>query len=292
MIGNYTASLIVSVYKGASQLRCLLDALSYQSRSDFEIIISEDGCAPEMRDIVLSQSRINQSRIKHLTQDDRGFRKNKALNRAVHASNTERLIFIDGDCIPSVHFVQEHIGALDISPLCTGRRVELGAIVSNRLLTHPRWIESLSLPAGLSRAAPSLLFDKTKNIESGIYSRLLQRLHPKQSIDLLGCNFSCSKDLLMELNGFDERYESPGLGEDSDIQVRADKLGIKPRNLKFLATLFHLHHDRQYTVSSENQEKFKQAVEGGQHRCLNGLDQYLYDCRESVEPLKEARRTA
>ena len=40
------ATLIISVYKNLDNLRCILESLKYQSRNDFEVIVSEDGQDP------------------------------------------------------------------------------------------------------------------------------------------------------------------------------------------------------------------------------------------------------
>ena len=48
-------------------------------------------------------------RIKHTWHPDKGFRKNKILNQAILASESDYLIFIDSDCVPHSKFVEEHL---------------------------------------------------------------------------------------------------------------------------------------------------------------------------------------
>jgi GT2 family glycosyltransferase len=115
------------------------------------------------------------------------------------------------------------------------------------------------------------MLDGAKNPESGIRSKMLQRLAIKPTIDLVGCNFSCHKDALERLNGFNEEYTSPGLGEDSDLQERFKKIGVAPKSAKYLAPLFHLFHPRNYKVSEENQRLYLRTKESEVAHCGTGL---------------------
>ena len=46
--------------------------------------------------------------IVHISQEDRGFRKNKALNNALKIAKGNLLIFVDGDCILHHKFIEEY----------------------------------------------------------------------------------------------------------------------------------------------------------------------------------------
>jgi hypothetical protein len=66
------------------------------------------GRARETRDVIQRHARLLPVSLSHVWQPDDGFRKARALNRAVVRSSCAHLIFSDGDCIPSRTFVQEH----------------------------------------------------------------------------------------------------------------------------------------------------------------------------------------
>jgi hypothetical protein len=53
---------------------------------------------------------------------------------------------------------------------------------------------------------------------------------------------SLHKKALLLINGFDERYIHPTVGEDDDIECRLKNAGFKVKNLKYLAIQYHLHH--------------------------------------------------
>jgi len=50
---------------------------------------------------------------------------------------------------------------------------------------------------------------------------------------------------MLKINGFDERYEAPSIGEDSDIQFRLELAGIKIKSLNNAAVQYHLYHKLQ-----------------------------------------------
>ena len=62
------------------------------------------------------------------------------------------------------------------------------------------------------------------------------------------------------MNGFNEEYEQPGIGEDTDLQWRLEQIDVSITDAKFMANLFHLHHDRTYGLSPRNVEIFDQTV--------------------------------
>ena len=265
------STIIVSVYKDAVALKLIVDALLKQTTNDFEVIISEDGLSNIIKDCVdsFSQSGLD---IQHLTQEDDGFRKNIALNRAIKSSNTEHLIFIDGDCVPHPAFIEAHQQYASPGIASTGRRLELGETISNDLRNGAKRFNRLTNRLSYLLNIPALLYDRAKNIESGTYSKILHALTKEKEIRLLGCNFSCNKNDLLKINGFNEDYLSPGIGEDSDIDWRLVKSGVKIMNVKFSAIQYHLDHPRTYSVSEKNKELLEQTIKSGNCICSNGIN--------------------
>ncbi len=116
-----------------------------------------------------------------------------------------------------------------------------------------------------------LLLDKAKNIESGIYSNFLQLFTANDETRLLGCNFSCNKKDLININGFNEEYLAAGTGEDSDINWRLVKYGVKIKKVKFSAIQYHLYHPRSYGISENNIALFEKTKKSNSYTCTEGL---------------------
>ena len=99
-------SVIISHYDKIDNLSIILDAFKRQSCTDFEIIISEDGKNNKTKKI-LKKLRYFFT-IKHTSQKDIGFRKNRVLNKSIKIAEGNFIVFIDGDCIPHMHFIKEY----------------------------------------------------------------------------------------------------------------------------------------------------------------------------------------
>ncbi len=268
---TFRASIIISIYKDVEALDLILHALSLQTCRDFEIIVSEDGEDPAVA--AYMATRVSPT-VQHLTQPDIGFRKNRALNRAILAAHSDRLIFIDGDCVPHPAFIESHLKVVAPGITATGRRVELGPDFSTRLRKHQLELADFVAPLNYLRAIPALKRDSTKNYEYGLSLPLLQRLFEKRAIRLVGCNLSIHRDDLLKINGFNEDYQSPGIGEDSDIDWRLQMAGVTIRNVKFSAVQFHLYHPRGYTVSDKNMQLLQESQQAGRYICTHGISQH------------------
>lgn len=272
------ASLIISVYNNVEALHAIFLALNHQSENNFEVIVSEDGTDQNIKQ-ALDNYKSLQIEITHLTQPDTGFNKNRALNRAVARAKSKYMIFIDGDCVPHRHFIKSHTYSSEPGYVCSGRRAEFGPRLSNLLLRFRFVYPLLNNFLFLTSLALLAKIDGAKNFEAGLYAPLLQRINKFKPIGILGCNFSCFKKDLININGFNEEYKSPGIGEDADIDWRLQKNGLKIKNIKFLAPVFHLYHEHKFQVSEENKYLFNKLVSSKEIVCENGINQY-------IEPLK------
>ena len=112
----------------------ILESLSKQTVVPDEVIVSEDGDSKGMSEYVCAvKNRYSNLNIIHSSQEDSGWRKNRALNRAVIASKCEYLIFIDGDCVPYDNFVEWHVKLAKKNSVLCGRRSEPGESISNKI---------------------------------------------------------------------------------------------------------------------------------------------------------------
>lgn len=268
------ASLIISVYKDIEALKCIFRALEFQTEKNFEIIVSEDGNSETMREFIAPYLEMLPA-IQHLSQEDQGFRKTRALNRAILAARSDYLIFIDGDCIPHRRFIESHVQERDSKRVCSARRLEMGKTFSTKLREDPDFIGELSSSTHYLRNLFRIHADGGKNPEAGFYSRLAHSLVKQKNPAIVGCNFSCTKEAMFVVNGFNEEFEAPGLGEDSDLEWRLLRAGYETKNIKFLAPLFHLYHDRVAFLEPKNVEIFNRTKLRDEWRCSNGLSQAL-----------------
>jgi GT2 family glycosyltransferase len=281
IIMSYKASLIISVYKETRFLKAVLDSLPYQTERNFEVIISEDGEDAGMKSFVDSYPFVND--YKHLTQEDVGWRKNKALNRAIAAASAEWLIFIDGDCVLHPRFIEYHLRHAGRKKILSAKKVKLNDNLSRMLLKDISAIKAMQ-----KKLFIELISVKKRDIgfiEEGVFLNpagpfgLIPSL--RRMRDLKGCNMSFSKSAASDINGFDEDYVNPLIGEDIDLSWRFRKAGYRICSLRNMAVQYHLNHKENWNPKRVNMDKMYAKIKTGEFFCLNGLNKY-----EGVESLK------
>ncbi len=235
-------SLSIAFYNNRRFFDLMIAAVLNQSTHDFELIISDDGSRPDI--VEHSQKTLEDLPIPamHLWHDDKGFRKNRMLNWAIHHSHSEYIIFIDQDCLPHPEFVNEHNQNKQNKKVLSGRRMELVPWLSAKLT--PEMIQNHFIENNLWWIIPAGSYKKDNNGPKGIYikSQWLRRLINNKERGLVGCNFSAYKEDLLSVNGFDWRYEGAGTGEDSDIDYRLQLKGITPFSFANAAVQYHVFH--------------------------------------------------
>lgn len=264
-------SLIVAVYNKPENLRLVFAACDRQSFREFEVIIADDGSGPAVKDTIAEAKNLYAFPIIHLWHDDNGWRKNTMLNNAIRASAAEYLAFIDGDCLPGKDFLLDHWNEREENKLLMGRRVE----------TSERWSKALTIDKVRSgefeRYGWSEWIDGLKGhslrVEDGIRipSRIMRTLLLRNVRGMLGSNFSVEKKHLHAINGFDELYNGPGCGEDSDIQYRLGLIGVTGKSMRNLAIQYHIWHPRTPT-SQACWDRFEMVKKSNEPQCEIGLN--------------------
>lgn len=271
-------SLIIAVYKDYEALGVILNQLRVQTYQDFEVIVAEDACSQEIHRILDTYDDLN---LTHLYQEDKGIRKMRSQNRAVNAATGEYLIFIDGDCIPYHNFIEAHVLSASEGTVLSGRRVNLGPKYSQGIRDGKISSEDVSRNY-LKHFFPIFLDGKEGHAESGfsfpvggIVDRfIISKL--SRSTSILGCNFSCYKDDIISINGFDESYGETAIGDDTDIEWRFLTYGMKLKSVKNFANVFHLYHEKRNRVFKDYDEKLelmRDRKQKGLFRAASGLDE-------------------
>ncbi len=263
-------SLIIAVYNKPENLRLALAACARQAFTEFEVIVADDGSGPAVREVVIEAQRLYAFPVVHLWHEDRGWRKNTMLNKGIRAARGEQLVFIDGDCLPSKYFLLDHWNEHKPSKALLGRRVE----------TSKRWSDALTIDkirtGEFERFGWNELLDGLKGdslrVEDGVRipSQILRKVLLRDVKGMLGSNFSVAKKDLVTVNGFDELYDGPGCGEDSDIQFRLSLIGVTGKSLRNLAILYHIWHPLT-RVSDPCWDRFQAVKKTKEPRCKVGL---------------------
>jgi len=256
-------TIIISYYKAIDNLKIILKALNFQSNNNFEVILSEDDFNQKTIDYISENKNSFKFEIHHLFQkEDNGFRKNNMLNKSILKAKSEKLVFIDGDCIPHKHFVREYKKIIKQGYFYSGRSVLLSEQLSKKIL-ETQLLNKLNLF--------TLFFSKSKHLKSGFYFPYFSLSYKKRG--LLGRNWGVCKKHLLDINGFDEDYITAGVGEDTDIAWRLSASGIGIKSVKNRAIVYHIFHKKSYTneIVKANLEIMKQKQSKNLVVCVNGI---------------------
>ncbi|MDA8099367.1 MAG: glycosyltransferase family 2 protein [Nitrospiraceae bacterium] len=272
-------SVIVPTYNRPKALELCLLSLSRQSVLPHEVLIADDGSGQETRDTVARLTRDLQHvfPVKHIWQDDIGFRKPRILNETVRNASGDYLIFLDGDCMAHRHFVRAHVAASSPDTILSGKRVEIGRNLTEKLLRNAKVINSFH---------PLLLWDaifggegKSRRVEEAIEirNRMVRKLLNRDFITddgVWGCNFSLSKELFYSINGCDEDFVDGSI-EDNDLGIRVLNQGKKLRTVRSLAIIFHLWHGSTWAFKNDkylhNKAILQRRIDKKETYCRNGI---------------------
>ena len=272
MRGELKAAVIVTTYNRPDALAAVLEGFREQDTHDFELLIADDGSTDETREVVEAYAKTAPHPVRHVWQEDEGFRAGAARNRALAQTSAAYVIFTDGDCVPPPFFVRRHL--------------ELAApgyfLAANRMLLTPEFTREVlarRIPVHRWRGARWLAAWMKRNV-----NRALPLLHlpdwrfrvsePERWAGVKTCNLSAWRSDLVRVNGFDERYSGWGL-EDSDLVIRLLHAGVKHKSARFAAPVFHLwHRENDRTRLPENQKQLDEILASERVEASVGLDRY------------------
>lgn len=265
-------ALIVTTYNRPDALAMVLDGYCRQSDHDFELVVADDGSKEDTADVVRQFARCAPFRVTHIWHEDRGFRAAAIRNRAVASSDADYVVFTDGDCVPSRHFVRVHKQLAEPGYFLGANRVLLSAGLTNRVLCRQvsihtwrvfDWVLSWS-KREVNRVLPLM------QLPDGPF----RKWRPDRWEGIKTCNFSAWRADLIRVNGLDESYEGWGL-EDSDLVIRLLHAGVKHKSARFAATVFHLWHSEQDRLRlADNQKRLDDLLSSSAVRAAVGLDQH------------------
>jgi glycosyltransferase involved in cell wall biosynthesis len=259
------ASVVVASYNDLAILPATLAAFARQSFRDFELILADDGSREDYGPTLKEWAPRVAQGIQHVKQQDRGFRRARILNRAIYVSRFDRLIFVDTDCLPHHHFVENHLRYLTPGTVITGRRVHL----ERSAIPAPSEILARGLRLGPGRLLMLWMRGKARVIEHGFVSPVL---YESSADRILGSNFSASKSDLQGVNGFNEQFEGWGF-EDGDLEFRLKLNGVRFRNLRNKVIQYHLRHAQRSEPDAHNREILERTMARRAPRAAVGLDE-------------------
>ncbi|HEY0589084.1 MAG TPA: glycosyltransferase family 2 protein [Pseudoduganella sp.] len=263
-----TISLIITTYNRPDALTAVVEACFAQDDRNFEIIIADDGSTNNTRETIAALQARSPVPMKHVWQEDIGFRAARARNLGTLAAQGEYIIFIDGDCVPQKDFIANHRRLAKRGYVVTGSRVLLSEAYTRRLLDQHLDIQRLGA------------LEKLKLYLTGNANKCLQTMLTLPDLGreskrftwrrIKSCNMAAWRSDLDLVNGFDESFTGWG-HEDSDLVLRLFNAGVLRKSGAFATEVYHLWHreakrdqesSNRKVVLQRAQDKTTQAVAG------------------------------
>lgn len=241
-----SCSVIITTYNSPHLLEKVLWGFESQTYQDFEVVIADDGSTSETADCIEQFRSRSRFPLKHVWHEDRGFRKTAILNKAIHSCQTEYLIFVDGDCVPTQHFVQRHLAAATPRRFVSATAFRLGpettaAVTQEDIQTQrvfsSRWMRAHGQPHSMRLYRRML---------EGPCGAIMDRVTPTR-LYWAGGNASAWKSDLIAVNGFDRRMRYGA--EDKELGERLRNSGVHPICRRHTIRCVHLDHGRGYVDS-------------------------------------------
>ena len=284
---NEQISVIVTTYNREDALGAALRGLERQTDRNFEIIVADDGSTEVTREFVAQRAARLDISLKHVWQENRGFRAAEIRNRAILASRGAYCIFLDGDCIPRPDFIAVHRRLAEPGWFVTGNRVLLSRDLTERILAQAieperwglgTWL-TLRARRKINRLAPLL------PLPAGI----LRKLRTSAWRGARSCNLAVWRSDLDWVDGFDAAFSGWGL-EDSDLLIRLLHAGLRRKDGNFATGVLHLWHpeaDRSYLL--ENQRRLDEIEASDRLRAIEGMSG-LEALQQAAAPTIRANR--
>ncbi|MBZ9818873.1 glycosyltransferase family 2 protein [Mesorhizobium sp. CA4] len=258
-------SIIVNTYNWPEALRLTLQSLACQTERRFEIIVADDGSRPDTAEMIEAFAHSAPFPVRHVWQEDTGFRRCAILNKAIAEASGAYLIFIDGDCILQPDFVAQHLALAEPNHLVTGSRILLGRELSNHLLAEGKWdyqvfrrnILGHRLNGGISKVVAlfvRLPSGRLRDYRSFVWRRIK------------GCNLACWKSDAICVGGFDETFIGWG-SEDIDFVFRMQDRGIIRRSGAWATEVLHIWHETgDRSRAAANTKIVRDRIAAARHR--------------------------
>lgn len=239
-------SVIITTYNSEEWLRKVLEGYCNQSEKLFEVVIADDGSTEKTKLVVDSFRNKFQFPIQHVWQEDKGFQKCQILNKAILKTNSDYLLFTDGDCIPRKDFIEKHLKFKEEGYFLSGGYFKLPMKTSLKIDTCDIEKQKCFSISWLVKNGVNKSFKLSKLTNIKLLASFMNWLTPtKRTFN--GHNTSCYKKDLIAVNGFNEEMQYGGL--DRELGERLFNLGVLSKQIRYAAVCLHLDHKRGYATT-------------------------------------------
>jgi glycosyltransferase involved in cell wall biosynthesis len=237
-------TVIISAHCKGRELECVLTGYARQTHRPDQIIVAQDGVDPAIGSAIAAvQAEGWQLPLLHQTQEQRGFGKYRALNRAILAACGDLLLFTDGDCIPRDDYVENYVRLMRRGIFLSGGShisIPEAYHLRNNLLAAVR--DQSLFSYGYLRAIPGFRKSASRLTRNRLLARTLDVLTQRDAFS--GSNSCAWRKDVLAVGGFDEQMAYGG--GDLNMGLRLNHIGVRGVRARHTLVSLHLDHGRNY----------------------------------------------
>jgi GT2 family glycosyltransferase len=235
-------SVVVSAHNNWVALDRTLLGFRCQTHAPAELWVAEDSRFKEVAKIVARHCTLAPWPVRHITQENRGYRKPIMMNRAFGDACGDFIVFTDADCVPRADLLETYArlarpgiflaggSHLSIPEAFHRERLTDTMITSQQVFDHG-WLE-----------AQGIMLSRWRLTRSRPLARTLDLLTARNSLN--GANTGAWKADILKVGGYDETMGYGG--EDRNFGYRMNHAGIRGVRARHSLVWLHLDHTRGY----------------------------------------------
>ncbi|QDV21777.1 glycosyltransferase [Aureliella helgolandensis] len=230
-------SVIVTTFNRPSYLQKVLASYLHQTRAPDELIVADDGSTDATESVIAGFTERAPFPILHAWQEHQGGpRLSHLRNLATRQTTGDYLIYTDGDCVASPHFVADHVRLARPDWFVQGKRAWVRYQAMDNFTGQESFLRKLWLCATNGLTKPHWLLHV-----AGI------AMENKSSEGIRSCNLGVFRENVVQINGWNEQF----LGfwrQDSEFALRLMRSGVRRHDALFSAMVYHLEHEKNLNI--------------------------------------------
>ncbi len=224
-------NVVIPTCNDDQRLALVLWGLTQQTTQDFEVIVVNDGGEDDTKDIIDSYKDVLNIQYKYLYPKSIEYRPSKARNLGIENCTHQRIVFIDGDVIPSSKLIESHAQYSDTDWMIIGprKRIKESALPHLYSMLKDGMITYYDIDKCVYVIDERLRLDKYKcgfnSLSRPIFDTFSYHNNLNFACMCHSMNISYPASIIRKLNNFSEEYDGMLHGEDHDLAIRFIKAG-------------------------------------------------------------------
>lgn len=285
-------SVIVTLYNRLEYARNMILSLLYQTKMIDELIFADDGSKDNVEDIIKDLVGLCPFNIKHVYQEDIGFRLARSRNNGARIATGEFLIFLDQDVILPEDFIEKLYNKRKKKRILSSRAISSYENQKEKIQKYFRKNKVLNFQL-IYKTIVTEIQDRgiRQFLKKDILYKWLYRFKLRsRGAKIVGLIFALYKEDYIAINGFDDKFKGWG-EEDDDFGNRFYKYGGYTYPITFNYYPIHMFHPFASSKSeSPNHDYYlqrKKEISRKNYKCENGYINSIDNDMIKVNIIKE-----